>query len=240
MQQAGARWDDRRFFIAIAIFFALLTFAGFSRSFYLHGLFKMPAPSLFLQIHGAIMTGWIVLLLGQALLIAYGHIAWHRLLGYAGALYALLIIPVGCMATFAAAEREVRAHSAFVPSQLNVLGLELMQLSLFASFVGAAVLLRNRAAYHKRLIVIATLCILPNTIVRLTLLTDNAFLSTNVGILTVWTMSALGVVAVDALRTRKLHKAFAWSMPIAVIALYAAWFVSRLQIWDRFWIAALA
>jgi hypothetical protein len=144
------------------------------------------------------------------------------------------------MATVGLARREVLAHSARVPSQLNVLGLELTQLSLFALLIAGAFLLRARTDFHKRLMVIATLCILPNAIVRLSLLANLDFLGTNVAILTVWVVLVLTVVGSDVWRNRRLHPAFGWSAALAILALYAAWYGSRTMLWDHYWIRTLS
>ena len=231
--------NERLYFAAVTGLLVLLALAGFSRSFYLHTLFGMPAPTRFLQIHGAIMTGWMLLLAIQTALIFVRRTRWHRMLGYAGVIYAVLILPVGAMATLGLARREVLAHSAAVPSQLNVLGLELTQLTLFAILVAGAVLLRAKTDIHKRLMVIATLCILPNAIVRLSLLTDFDFLSTNFGIITVWALLVVAVVGVDVWRNRRLHPAFGWSASLAIVALFAAWYASRTALWDHYWITTL-
>jgi hypothetical protein len=67
---------------------------------------------------------------------------------------------MGTTATLVAARREVRAHSESVSSVLTVLALELTQMALFASLVALGVWLRNRTGYHKRLMLLATFCIL--------------------------------------------------------------------------------
>jgi hypothetical protein len=240
MAQGVAKASERRFYIAVAISFGLLVFAGFSRTFYLHRLFRLPAPPPLIQVHGAIMTGWIVLFLAQVLLAANGRIAWHRRLGRVGAAYAALMIPIALAATFGASQREVRAHSQSILSQLNVLGLEVTQVLLFASFVGAAIWLRNKPSHHKRFMVLATLSILPNAIVRLTLLTNSPFFTTNLGILVLWALFVLAIVGMDSVRQRALHPAFAWGAPLAVMAVGTAWMVSRTAVWDDFWTRALS
>src|SRR5690242_15308298 len=104
--------NERRYFAALAALLALLMFLGFARSFYLHTLFGQPAPRPFLQIHGALMTGWLVLLLVQTALVFARRTPWHKTLGYAGIAYAALILPIGVMATVGLARHEVLAHSA--------------------------------------------------------------------------------------------------------------------------------
>src|SRR3984957_15367972 len=164
---ASARQDERRFFAWCAAFIVLLVFVGFSRTYFLHTFFQMPAPSSFLRIHGAVMSGWIMIYFIQTILVSVNRVAAHRTFGMIGAGYAALVVAFGTTATFLSARREVRGHTDAVFSFLNVFGLELAQMILFAPLVAAAIWLRNRPDHHKPLMLLATLCMIPNAIVRL-------------------------------------------------------------------------
>lgn len=231
---------EHRIFGYIVLLLTLLVFTGFARTFYLHNFFAMPAPSLFLRVHGTLMSGWILLLCVQTALVSLRRVKWHRRLGIVGAVVAALSIPFGCLATVKAAQCEVHAHSAFVAGQLNVLGLELTQMLLFAVFVSMALRHRGQPATHKRLMIVATLCIVPNAIVRLSLLTNIGLLQSNLHILFVWSLLVVGVVAADSLRQHRLHSAFGWSASAAIVGLYLAWYASHTVVWDRYWIQAFS
>jgi hypothetical protein len=227
-------------FGCFAVLLTLLVFLGFARTFYLHNLFSMPAPSSFLKVHGTLMSAWIVLLALQTALISAQRVSWHRRLGLAGAAVAVSIIPIGCMATVQAAKREVLAHSEYLVGQLNVLGLELTQVVLFAVLVSMALWRRNQPSTHKRLMVVATLCIVPNAIVRLAIISGSDFFQSNLHLLYLWTLLVAGVIAADTIRQRKIHPAFAWGGLAVVLGFYAAWYVSRTAAWDRYWIAVFS
>jgi hypothetical protein len=229
-----AKRSDRPFFLGVAIAIAVLVLAGFARTFYLHGLFGVPAPTTFMSFHGALMSGWILLFLVQTWLVSALRVRWHRTLGVFGACYAALVVVVGCMATLIAAAREVRAHSPFVSSQLDVLALELTQMLLFACLVGAAVRFRNRHDWHKRLMLLATLCILPNAVVRLSLLTSSELLSQNIALLTLWALLVVTVIALDAFRRRRLHPALGFVGAAVLLIMYCGHFVGISQPWFRF------
>src|SRR5690349_17329646 len=94
---------DRRFFLWLALAIVLFVFLGFARTYYLHSLFHHPAPNRFLEFHGALMSGWILLLFAQATLVSIGQTRLHRQIGVFGACYAGLIPIVGSIATFKAA-----------------------------------------------------------------------------------------------------------------------------------------
>jgi hypothetical protein len=228
------RRTDRWLFVGVAAAIVVFVFAGFSPTFYLHQLFGQPAPTPFFVFHGLLMSGWVLLLLVQTTLIARGRAIWHRRLGIFGACYAGLIVVVGCAATLIAAAREVRAHSAYVASQLDVLSLELTQMLLFACLVGSAVWFRYRRDWHNRLMLLATLCILPNVIVRLSLRTTIALLQQNITLLSMWSLLVLAVVGLDAWRLRRLHPVSGFAGAMAIASLYAAYFIGLTQPWMRF------
>jgi hypothetical protein len=223
--------SDRRLFALLAVSIVILVFVGFSRTYYLHSLFKMPDLSVFLHVHGAVMTGWIALFAFQTLLVASNRTRIHRTLGIFGAGYAALVVVMGCTATVLAARREVLAHSQFASSFLTVLALELTQMLLFASLVASAIWMRNRAGYHKRLMLLATFWMLPNPIVRLFVW---AGFGSNIMILVSWSSLVTAVVLLDSIRGRRLHPAFGLGATITIAFLYLAYFGSLTTLWQRF------
>src|SRR4051812_17295608 len=84
---------DRVFFSLAGLWFVIMTFVGFSPSFYLRAL---PEPLPVHQIvHGVVYSTWVVLFLAQALLISTHRIRWHVKLGTASTFLLILMIPVG-------------------------------------------------------------------------------------------------------------------------------------------------
>ena len=222
--------SEHRFLAWLAAAVVLLVFAGFSRTYYLHTLFKTPKLTVFMHVHAAVMTGWIALFAAQTFLITSNRTRIHRILGAFGAGYAVSVVVMGCTATVLAARREVLAHSAFVPGVLSVLALELTQMLLFASLVTAGVWLRNRTAYHKRLMILATLCMLPNPIVRLFVW---AGFGSNLVILCVWASLVAAIVLVDSTRNRRVHPAFGFGATITVAFLSLVYFGSLTPTWQQ-------
>ena len=229
--KTSARSTERRFFAWTAALITFFVFVGFSRTYYFHSWFGMPEPSVFLRIHGAVMSGWIILLLAQTALVSVDRVAAHRALGTVGAVYAALVVLLGSSATVLSARRGVRAHSDFVSSFLTVLALELTQMLLFASLVGVAIWLRNRPSPHKRLMLLATLCMLPNVFVRLLLPLG---VQSNLAFLGIWAALVLAMLLLDSLRNRKIHPAFGIGVPVLLASMYLAYFVSRTSLWQNF------
>jgi hypothetical protein len=226
---ARPRQSERRFFAFLAAAIVLLVFIGFSRTYYLRTFFNTPKLTTFLHIHAAVMTGWIALFAVQTFLITSNRLRIHRSLGAFGAGYALLVVVMGCTATIASARREVLAHSKFVFGFLSVLALELTQMALFACLVILGVLLRNRAGYHKRLMLLATFCMLPNPIVRLFIW---AGIGSNIIILSLWSLLVAAVVLFDSIKNGKLHPAFGFGASIIIGFLYVAYYGSLTMFWQ--------
>lgn len=220
--------SSRRLFVSVSVLIALAVFGGFSPTYYLHRWFHKPDLSLFLHVHAATMTLWIALFLIQTILIPAGMAALHRKLGLLGIVSAALVPILGVAATIIAARREVQAHAQDVPIVIIVLALELTQMVMFAGFAAAGFLLRRRPDLHKRLMLLATLCMLSNAIVRIIRL--QSFIIP----LAIWSLSIALVVLVDRSVQRKLHPVFARWAAVQVVLLWLAFFVGDSSAWQHF------
>jgi hypothetical protein len=219
----------RLYLVASAVFVALV-FAAFARKFYLAWLFHSPALSILLLIHGTVMSGWVVLLIAQSALIAAGKTKLHRRVGVFGAFWAGLVVVLGSVTTLHASAREVREDSPMASLQLTITGLELVQMVAFLCLVAAAVWLRNRGDYHKRLMLLTIACMLPSIFPRLPFDTFTSFSAILVG-----TYGYLAIcIGLDTLRHRRLHPAFAWGGALFVVALQLALLGARTSAWQHF------
>ena len=133
---------DRRLYLGASLIFLALVFWTFARTFYLRPFFGTPPLSALLHIHGAVMTGWVVLLVAQTSLIAAHRVQWHRRLGVFGAVWAALVVLVGSITTLHAAAREVRGHTDFAAAQVTITSLDLLQML----FLRVSSLLRSGSA----------------------------------------------------------------------------------------------
>ncbi|MGH8378950.1 MAG: hypothetical protein ACRER7_08330 [Gammaproteobacteria bacterium] len=196
---------ERRFYLGISLVFLALVFWTFARTFYLKAFFTAPALSPLLHIHGVVMSGWVVLLVVQTSLIAAHRVQWHRRLGVFGAGWAVLVVILGSVTTVHAAAREVRGHTAQAAEFVTVMGLDLLQMLFFAGFVAAAICLRRRSDYHKRLMLLTIACLLPDALARLpgNFMTDPLILLGMNG----WVLACVGI---DTLRHHRLHPVLGW------------------------------
>ena len=220
---------DRRFYLAASLVFLALVFWTFARTFFLRPLFIGTPLPLRLHIHGAVMMGWVVLLVVQSGLVAFRRVGWHRWLGALGAAWAVLVVILGASTTVLAAARDVHAHAADAPVKVMIMGLELVQMLLFAAFVAAAVLLRRRPDYHKRLMLLTIACMLPSVLARLPIESMS-----NLLILGGLNLSVLACVGIDTLRYRRIHPAFATGASLFLVSINAMFVFAQTQIWVSF------
>ena len=90
----GSRWSaERRYYGGMAVAMLASVFIGFARSFYLRAWFpSWPRPSEpVFYVHGVLFTAWMLLLVGQALLVGARRVDIHRRLGWAGAVLAGMV-----------------------------------------------------------------------------------------------------------------------------------------------------
>ena len=162
---AGGRRTDRIFFGTMSIVILATVFVGFMRTFYLASYFGRPALSPLRAVHGTAFTSWVVLFAVQTTLIAAGRRDIHRKLGYAGALLAALMIPLGLILAID------NARAGHAPPGLPPLGfliIPVFDMLVFALLIAAAVWYRNQSAMHKRLMLIATVSLLGAAVARVT------------------------------------------------------------------------
>jgi uncharacterized membrane protein YozB (DUF420 family) len=159
--------SEHRFYLAITLAMLATVLVGFARSFFLRPLFPAwPAPSEpVFYLHGAVFTAWPVLLVLQALLVSSGRTGLHRRLGVGGVLLALVMVVLGTHAALLAAARPTGFTGIPVPP-LQFLVIPLLDMVLFASFVGMAVARRRDAQAHKRWMLLASVNLLAAAIAR--------------------------------------------------------------------------
>jgi hypothetical protein len=210
---SGGRPDDseRRFFLWATLGIALLVLIGFSPTYYLKTSFGTPALPWWTHTHGLLMSSWFALLIVQARLIATRRVDLHRRLGVFGALLALTIV----LTLTAVSIHSVQLGHTPGPPPAILLGLNFAPIVLFAGFVAAALLWRARGDYHKRLMLLASLSLLPAAVVRVPL----AFIE-NGGVAAVFGTAdacVLACVLIDTVCSRRLHPAFGWGGLLIVV-----------------------
>jgi hypothetical protein len=220
---------ERRFYLGATFVFLALVVWVFARTYYFKRWFGTPALPVLLHAHGAVMSGWVVLLASQSWLIAARRVQWHRRLGVFGAGWAVLVVVMGSVTTVHAAARAVRAGSESAPVLVMIMGLEVLQMLFFGTFVALAILWRRRTDVHKRLMLMTIACMLPSVLARLPV----SFMSNGL-ILTGLDLFVIACIAIDAWRNGRIHPALAWSGGAFMVAFQIAFFAFQTPALIRF------
>lgn len=146
-----------RFYLGFADCALAIAIAGFSTTYILPmatNAFRGPTIA---HIHGGLFLAWLALLIRQTWLIARGRVRSHRRLGVVAVPLALAMAASGVGVGLYATRRDV---VSFGDAGYSGLIGTLTAMLIFAAFVVAAVMMRNRPDWHKRLMVLATIAIL--------------------------------------------------------------------------------
>lgn len=156
---------DNLFFPGMAVLILATVFLGFTRTYFLAGVFRAPLPNLIVHVHGAVFSSWIILLIAQTSLVAAGRTDIHRRLGLLGFALACLMVIFGLWAAtdslarhFAPGEAGVRVKAFYAVPIADML--------VFSTLIYFAFRQRFNPTAHKRLILVATITILDAAFVR--------------------------------------------------------------------------
>lgn len=142
--------SDERFFLVSALVMTAVIVMGFSVHLAL-GRSSFSAP-WYLHLHALLFFGWVALYLTQTVLVATGNVSLHRRLGWAAALFVPAMVAAGTAVTVAMVQRG-DVPFFFTPAYFLVM--DPLTLIVFAGLVTAAIRMRRRTAWHRRLMLCA-------------------------------------------------------------------------------------
>ncbi|MBB6095502.1 putative membrane protein [Povalibacter uvarum] len=196
------------FFLYMALAFLAIALVGFSTTFFLplaRGTFEAPAV---VHVHGALLFGWLILLITQVSLIRSRNPRTHRRMGWIGAALCAAIVVSGVLVGLFATRRDLAAGGGdvVIGGFVNIL----IEMIVFGTLVGAAIVFRRDPESHKRLLILATISALapawlrfrhfmpfvPNPFVTFSLVADSVLLI---------------AVAHDWMAYRRVHPIYLWA-----------------------------
>jgi hypothetical protein len=206
---AESRTWDHRFYAGMAFLIAIGVFAGFTPTYYARSYFHSPAIPVWVQIHGAVFTGWMVLYLLQNLLAMNGGMRLHRNLGVVGIILSSSVVFFGSAVTLNAA-REGRYFP--FPDSYGLLAVSFGQMLLFAVFVSFGLLLRRDGETHKRLMLMAP---------QLFFFPAFGRLLHGINWLTIFLALSFFLAGpiYDLFRRRRVHTAYRWGVPLLILTM---------------------
>jgi hypothetical protein len=197
---------DRYFFSAMALVVLATVLVGFARTYFLAGVFRAHLPSLLIHIHGAVFSGWVMLLIAQTALVAGHRVDIHRKLGLAGFGLACTMIVLGVLAAGNSLARGFSPPGSGLDSR-TFYAVPFFSMVMFAVLIFLAYRYRTDPPTHKRLILIATGVLLgaPTGRPPFTVITGHPHMDS----VLVYAFLLL-IVAYDLWSIRKVHPATVW------------------------------
>lgn len=228
--QTIAQPRGRHFYVATAVISAVIVFVGFSRTFFLNSYFAKRDLTSLMVFHGIIFSSWLVLLITQASLVAANRTDIHRRLGIVGAILAALMIVVGFTLAIHAAKYGFKTPG--LPPPLNFLVVPFFDILVFAVLVGAAFYYRGRPDAHKRLMLVATISILPPAFARMPFALISATFPLSPFLL--GDVVLLGCILWDVVTHRRLHPAYLWGGLIFFLSFPLRMAIAGTPVWLSF------
>ena len=234
----GARGSRSRFFVAMAALLLVIVFAGFAPTFYLKIFFDTPELPWYLHAHGAALTAWFGMLLGQTLLVATRRTSVHRRLGgLASAVSIVLVVTTIVLILNVQASRVARGVTPQQPLEFVVLG-DLAALTAFSILLSVGIAFRSRPEVHKRAMLLAFIALVGPALGRIGRFPAFA----EVGFVVVVAMQLLLLLAVwvhDLVRDKRVHATTAWESAAIVSISIAATTLSGTEFGKAF-VAAIS
>ena len=200
---------DRYFYLAMSLLAATIVVWGFSHSIN-DSLFHPAIPRPFLLwIHGAAFTAWIVFYISQSVLVRTRNVKVHRTLGRFGVALAATMVPLGF--TIAVIMGSFDKHMLHVTDSDTFLSVPFGDMIVFGTLVTLAILWRKKPELHRRLLFIATCCLLDAPFGRIDYLFNNSLLFVCVD-----AVILLGPIR-DLLVNRRIHRVYLVVLPILIV-----------------------
>ena len=215
----AARTWSRRFYLAITLVLIAMVVKGFWPSYFGPMLGGPSTPRAWvMHLHGAIFTGWMLLLLLQVGLAATGRLAAHRKVGTFGIAYGVALWLVGCVVTIAAPVMHVRAGAWPLDRAAGFVILPLVDMVLWAGFFGGAIAYRARPEIHKRLMIAATVSLAFAAVARMQIKAPALFYL-------VWVSPILAGMAFDQWSRKRVHAVYWISLAAMSVAFVRIFFM---------------
>lgn len=189
-----------------------------------------PPASWALIIHVWSFSAWLVLIGLQAFLVSRRRLQWHRFLGLAMLPLAAVMIWSGTMAQVEGDLLRIEKR----PELLSFTIIPLSYIAMFAVLVAAAWMARSRPPAHKRLLLLATGCLMSGVFIRalgpmlFPVLPASPIteLSINYGGTILFILAGAGY---DLATRGKVHRVYLVAVPIMFITMVAVMLSTRTQ-----------
>ena len=199
---------DRYFYFAMSLVAAAVVAGGFGQTVGVKLFHPAIAPPRILWVHGAVFSGWILFVILQSALVRSRNLRLHRQLGWAGALLAAVMIPLGLATAVIMVRFEI--FTLHLPHRYSFLAVPCYDMLVFSVSIALAIAWRRRPEFHRRLMFFGTCALLVAAFARV----DRAFLGGH-GLQDLGTdlLIALCVLR-DRLVDGRIHAVYRFALPV--------------------------
>jgi hypothetical protein len=200
---------DKYFYFAMSLLIVAIVVFGFSHTVNANLVQAAPPRPFILWIHSAVFSAWVLFFVLQSALVRTHNVRVHRSLGWFGAALGVFMVPLGITTAVIMKSFEVhRLHGAGAPLFLSI---PFADVSSFGLLFALAVYWRRKPELHRRLIFIATCCLLAAAFGRMPYLGSHALFYLGVD-----AVILLGVVR-DLLVNRRVHNIYRIALPALIV-----------------------
>jgi hypothetical protein len=154
-----------RFYVWLSAASLALAIAGFLPTYWLQLAPGTFSGLLIAHVHAWLFSAWPLYVLLQAMFVTRGHVARHRSWGLLGVSLATAMVIAGVAVANGVLATRLEDGYGDRARAFHIVSMSMMV--LFAGFVAAALATASRPEVHKRLMVLATIAILPPAVARL-------------------------------------------------------------------------
>ncbi|MFZ1940622.1 MAG: hypothetical protein WBE56_07325 [Terracidiphilus sp.] len=197
---------DKYFYLFASLLFAAIVAWGFSYTVNQNLFHAAPPRPLLLWFHGAAFSSWVLFYIFQSVLVRTHNVKVHRLLGWFGAGLASVMVVLGFVIAVIMARFDwFTLHETGTDVFLSVPWGDMFE---FGPLVALAILWRKKPQLHRRLLFIATCCLLDAPFGR-----NNYIFDHNLYYVCVDAVILLGV-ARDLLVDHSIHNVYRVALPV--------------------------
>lgn len=201
-------WVDRYFYLFASLLVAAIVVWGFSHTVD-QGLFHASPPRpLLLWFHGAAFSAWVLFFIFQSVLVRTHNVKWHRFFGWFGTALASAMVVLGFVIAVVMARFDW--YTLHEPGTDLFLSIPFGDMFEFGTLVALAIVWRKKPEFHRRLIFIATCCLLDAAFGRIDYLFNHD--------LYYWCLDGVILLGVarDLLVNRSIHKVYRIALPVLI------------------------
>ncbi len=149
-----AREDRRAALVWLAIFWI---FVGVGFGFDLHNYFhELPPVPFIVHVHAIATTGWLLTASALVLMVETGNVGLHRRVGWFAAGYAALVIVIAPWSELSWQALNLQTPGSLPPQFLSI---AFSGVICMAALLPWGILMRRNSAAHRRVLILATVCI---------------------------------------------------------------------------------